>query len=431
MTSPVRRLSITALMLTGACASPGFPAGGPISKKPLELVKVTPDTNALNVKSRTVTFQFDKVVNERPRGAATLDQIVTISPSDGAPSVDWHRRVLVIHPHKPWRANTAYTVTILPGLTDLFGNPTLKPFQTVFSTGGDIPVGVVRGVAFDWVQLRVVSGARIEATIGADTILRYMATSDSSGRFALRYLPTGALKLKMFLDENNNGVQDRREKWDSVSVTLADSVRHDFYLFTHDSAGPSLGEGTSVTDSMTVRVKFTQPLAPDAPLDTSNFRLRLLKDSSFIAIRGVFAAVSRDSVVAGRKRLTADSIALADTSVAGRARVAATDSARAKAKLDSQSLKQIADLRARRDTAKKVPLPKPNRLQPLSEYVIELVRPLADSSRMTLTAEKIVNLAGSVRTSSRFVSYFKAPVPKKDSTALKPPPGKPKLPAKP
>ena len=70
-------------------------------------------------------------------------------------------------------------------------------------------------------------------------------------------------------------------------------------------------------------------------------------------------------------------------------------------------------------------------MQPLSEYVIELVRPLADSSRMTLTAENIVNLAGSKRTSSRFVSYFKAPVPKKDSTALKPPPGKPKLPAKP
>ena len=431
MTRQVRRLSITALVLTGACASAGLPAGGPISKKPLELVQVTPDTNSLNIKSRTVTFQFDKVVNERPRGAASLDQIVTISPSDGAPSVDWHRRVLVIHPHKPWRANTAYTVTILPGLTDLFGNSTLKPFQTVFSTGGEIPTGVVRGVAFDWVQLHVAGGARIEATIGADTMLRYMATSDSSGRFALRYLPAGPLKLKMFLDENNNGIQDRREKWDSVSVTLADSVRHDFYLFTHDSAGPSLGEGTTVTDSMTVRVKFTQPLAPNAPFDTSNFRLRLLKDSSFVAIRGVFAAVSHDSVVAVRKRLTVDSIALADTSVAGRARVAATDSARAKAKLDSVSLQQIADLRARRDTAKKVPLPKPNRVQPLSEYVIELVRPLADSSRMTLTAENIVNLAGSKRTSSRFVSYFKAPVPKKDSTALKPPPGKPKLPAKP
>lgn len=431
MTAHVRRLALTALVLAGACASPGFPAGGPISKKPLELVKVTPDTNSLNVKSRTVTFQFDKVVNERPRGAASLDQIVTVSPSEGTPSVDWHRRILVIHPHKPWRANTAYTVTILPGLSDLFGNATLKPFQTVFSTGGEIPSGVVRGVAFDWVQLQIVSGARIEATIGTDTILRYMATSDSSGRFALRYLPAGPLKLKMFVDENNNGVQDRREKWDSVSVTLADSARHDFYLFVHDSAGPSLGEGTSVTDSLTVRVKFTQPLAPNAPFDTSHFRLRLLKDSSFVAIRGVFAAVSHDSVVAVRKRFTADSIALADTTVAGRARVAATDSARAKAKLDSISLKQIADLRARRDTAKKVPLPKANRVQPLSEYVIELVRPLADSSRMTLTAENIVNLAGSVRTSSRFVSYFKAPVIKKDSTVLKPPPGKPKLPAKP
>jgi hypothetical protein len=417
-----------ALAFAGACASPGLPAGGPISRKPLVLLKVTPDTNSLNVKARSVVFQFDKVVRETDK----LNQLVTISPSDGPPSVDWSRYTLVVHPYKPWRANTAYTVTILPGLADLFGNSTTKPFQTVFSTGKEIPQGAVFGVAFDWAEYRVASGARIEAMVGSDTILRYVATSDSSGRFALRHLPAGDLRLRVFIDENKNGILDRREKWDSVSVSLTDSARHDFYAFSHDSAGPSLGEGTGVTDSLTVHVRFTQPLSPNVPFDTSNLRLRLLtKDSSLVAIRGVFVAVTHDSVETARKNFVADSMMRADTSAKGRAKVLAADSARAQALRFAQSQAQIANVRNRRDSAKKVPPPTLNRPKPVSDFVIELMQPLADSSRMMLTATGVSNIAGSTRTSSRPVSWFKPKVTKQDSTATKPPAARPRPPANP
>ncbi|MBI1808403.1 MAG: Ig-like domain-containing protein, partial [Gemmatimonadetes bacterium] len=122
---------------------------------------------------------------ERPKGAATLDGIVMISPAESPAVVDWHRNRLTVHPKKGWRANTAYVVTLLPGLADLSGNSLPKPIETVFSTGDVIPSAVVRGAVFDWVAQKPVPFARIEGTVGKDTVLRWLAAADSLGRFAL------------------------------------------------------------------------------------------------------------------------------------------------------------------------------------------------------------------------------------------------------
>jgi hypothetical protein len=64
----VRRL-ILALAVAG-CASPGFPPGGPPDKDPPKLVAVVPESGAVNVKPKHVTFEFDEVINEVATGPA-------------------------------------------------------------------------------------------------------------------------------------------------------------------------------------------------------------------------------------------------------------------------------------------------------------------------------------------------------------------------
>jgi hypothetical protein len=260
--------------LAAACASQGMPPGGPPDKAPPVLLKVSPESGSLRVSTRqVVTFSFDEVVNERTRAGQPLDQGVVVSPSDGAISVDWHRTSISIRNRKGWRPDIAYTVTILSGLQDLSGNATRMPLQTVFSTGSVIPHGEVSGVAFDWAAQQVASGARVEAMIGNDTALKFNAVADTAGRFVLTTLPPGTLHIRAYVDANSNRVLDPRELWDSASVTLTDTASRQFYMFAHDTLGPSLLEVTPI-DSLTLRVKFDRPVSPGATLDAAQFSLK-------------------------------------------------------------------------------------------------------------------------------------------------------------
>ena len=119
------RTTLAAAMLAaalGACASPGVPPGGPERHTPPMITRIDPDTNTVNVRGSEFIIHFDEVINERPAAAPTLGDLVLVSPRDGEPDVSWHRNAISIHPRKGWRPNTPYTVTLLPGVSDLRGN---------------------------------------------------------------------------------------------------------------------------------------------------------------------------------------------------------------------------------------------------------------------------------------------------------------------
>jgi hypothetical protein len=422
---------VTALALVTGCASQGMPPGGPIDKTPPQLIAVTPDSGTLHVGAKqTVIFRFDEVVNERTRAGGSLDQGVVVSPSEGVISVDWHRTYITIRSRKGWRPDVAYTVTILPGLQDLSGNGTRKALQTVFSTGTVIPTAEVSGVAFDWVTQTVASGARIEAMIGTDTALKFTAIADSTGRFVMTTLPPGALHLRAYVDANRNHVLDPRELWDSSSVALTDTASREFYVFAHDTIGPSISDVTAV-DSVTLRVRFDRPLLPGAPLAASQFSLKLRDttktDSVPVAVSTVLSAVQYDSVTTRHKIFARDSAMRADTSAAGRKAVARKDSLDRAAALDSASRAQIASVKAGRDSVKPVVLPKPSRAAPLSEFILTLAEPLPYDMFGTLSVTDATGLTGHVHKPARVkqVVLRKPPAPK-DSTAAaaKKPPAK-------
>jgi len=417
-------LASLATVVTWGCASQGLPPGGPPDKSPPVLVKVTPDSGALRVGLRqTVTFQFDEVVGERTKSGVALDQGVVVSPSDGPVSVDWHRTYITIRNKKGWRPDLAYTVTILSGLMDLNGNAIRKPLQTVFSTGTVIPHGEVRGVAFDWAAQQIVSGARVEAMIGNDTALKFLAVADSTGRFVLATLPAGTLKLRAYVDQNQNRVLDPRELWDSSSVALTDSARREFYMFAHDSIGPSLSD-VSAIDSMTLRVRFDRPVSPGAPLDIAQFSLKVKDstktDSVPILLKRISSAARFDTLQQTRKLFVLDSTMRADTSEAGRKAVQRQDSLKRAAAIDSISRAQDAAANAsRHGIVPKVENPKPSRPAPLSEFILELAQPLPYDMFATLSAKDVLGLTGHTHKPPRVKQFVlrKPKPPAKDSTA--------------
>ncbi len=377
----MRRL-ITAVALL-ACASQGDPPGGPPDAAAPVLIGIVPESGAVNVRPERVEFRFDEVVSERPSGATSLEQMVLISPSDGLPRVDWRRRSIAVRPRRDWRANAVYTVTLLPGISDLRGNVMRTGASVIFSTGAAIPDTRIAGILYDWVAGSAARLGAVEAIALPDSIV-YVARTDSAGRFALAHLPPGSYVLRAWLDANNNRDLDPREAYDSASVVLRDTASLTLFAFVHDTLPPRINT-VQVVDSMTLRVELNQPLDPEQPLDTTRFRLTA-SDSSALALRAVFTADSFD-------RAQADSIARADTTRRAPPRQAPA---------------------APRDS---VVLPRP---VPVSRFVVVTALPLQPEASYRLIAVEARNLMGRAGTSARvFTTPRRAPA---DTTPPAPPP---------
>ena len=409
----------------GGCAEIGRgPPGGPEDHAPPKLLKVTPDTGALHVKPKEVVFRFDEVVNERPTGANSLDGLVVLSPSDGVPRVSWHRQAISIRPRRGFRANTTYSVTLLPGMADLRGNVLKSASTTFFSTGGEIPRTALRGIVFDWVAGKPAPRALVQAFHPGDTTFAWIATTDSVGNFEIRAFPAGTYLVRAVLDANNNRTLDPREPFDTLVAAIADSARVELLAFVHDSLGPRI-DRLATEDSLTLRVEFDKPYEPTHPVTAAQFVL-LRADSTTVPI----AALLSDSALSLEKEAAAK--ARADSLQRANPTRARADTARARpvpnaprpagqaVPLPSRRGAPSAAGAAQRDT---LPLPKPSRPSPVSRVNIRLGAPLTPATTYRLRATDVWGLSGAPRTSDRvFTTPKPAPPAARDSTGSKPAP---------
>jgi hypothetical protein len=396
----------------GACAEVrGGPPGGPEDHAPPKLVKVTPDTGRVNTKPKEVVFRFDETVSERPSGVNTLDALVVLSPSDGVPRVSWHRKAITVRPRKGFRANTAYSVTLLPGIADLRGNVLHAAEQTWFSTGGEIPQTALRGIVFDWVTGKPAPNALVQLFRGNDTTFSWIATADSTGRFELRAFPSGSYRVRGLIDENHNRVADRREAFDTLGVSIADSGRVELLAFVHDSLGPRI-DRLAVEDSVTLRLDFDQPYEPTHPVTPAQFTLKRT-DSTIVPITGFLtdSALTAEKAAAARARGDTTAPAAAARRSPDSTRVVAPNVPAAGGSSIPLPRRGATGPAAARDTT---PPPKPSRPSPSARVIIRLGAPLAAGASYRLVATDVWGLSGAPRTSDRVFTVPKPapPAPK-------------------
>ena len=334
-------LALTTGAVAGiACASAGAPPGGPEDHAPPQILSVTPESGQTNVRPKEVEFRFDEVVSDRGTGATAVDQLFLISPRIGAPDVSWHRRRITVKPGKGFLPNTAYRITVLPGLADLRGNVRKDGATVLFSTGAGFPPYSILGVVFDWVGQQVVKGAYVEAVSHPDTNVVYVAATDSAGDFEVGPLPAGEYTLRAMIDQNSNRTLDRNEKWDSATVTVSNArpvVELD--AIERDTVPPAISN-IEVVDSVTLRVTFDKPIDPVMPLQPALVQLQR-SDSTPLEV----TRVQRNSVYEeARRAQAADSVKRAQAADSVK-RAQAADSARRAQATDSS--RRADSLRAR------------------------------------------------------------------------------------
>jgi hypothetical protein len=272
-------------LLGVACASPGMPPGGPPHVTAPQIVAIIPDSGTVGVKPKEVVFRFDEVVAERPVSVTTLGDLFLISPRDGVPDASWHRDAIGVKPAHGWRANTPYTVIMLPGLADIRGNVRNTGVSTFFSTGRTIPRTRLVGDVFDWVSGSPGKGALVESFVPPDSIHPYVALADSNGMFVMEHVPPVRYTVRAYLDRNRNLAVDPSEPWDTVSVSLADSARINLFIFVHDTLPPKVRD-VKALDSLTLQLTFDKPVDPTQTLGTKNLAV-IGPDSSRLPIVSV------------------------------------------------------------------------------------------------------------------------------------------------
>lgn len=286
-----------------ACATIQDPPGGPPDFTAPVLLAVVPDSGAvLDGFEDDVEFQFDEVISERAAGG--LETLILLSPRPEELRVSWKRTRMTVKPREGWRTNAIYHVTLLPGVVDLRNNRLDSSRTIVFSTGGPIPDTRMTGVVVDWEAGSAARTALVEAVLLPDS-LTYVTQTDSSGAFLLSEVPRGPYLLITTIDQNNNGMRDLRESFDSVSIQLDSAAEHTFWTFAHDTTGPRLS-GVSDLDSLTIRLTFTQMLPPgEAP--SGAIQVLSLPDTTPVPVQAVWTQLAYDSVSA-IEQAVADSI---------------------------------------------------------------------------------------------------------------------------
>jgi Big-like domain-containing protein/carboxypeptidase family protein len=416
----VRRLITLAVLATIAvilgCASAGQPPGGPERKTPPEILSISPDSGATNVGVKEVEFKFDEVVSDRPAGAATgeLDQIFLVSPMDGAANVSWHRSRITVKPRKGFRANTAYRITMLPGLADLRGNVRKDGATILFSTGATFPPFSILGRVFDWSAGRPANGAFVEAISHPDTNLIYVTATDSMGSFDVGPLPAGTYTVRALIDANSNRTVDRNEKWDTTTAVVT-TVRPVIELdaIERDSV-PPVFDNIDVTDSVTISVTFDKPLDPAMHPDSTMLTVQK-QDSSRIGI----VSVALESAFQ-KARASRDSAHRADSLRADSARrpaAAPPASPATPARPPSPAVPVPGGQRAA------PPPPKPKAPAPERTIIITVATPLAQNTTYRLTARGFKNLRGNAREVTRTFTVPKPAPPKPPADTTRRAPG--------
>jgi hypothetical protein len=381
----VRRRLIAASVLVAACASAGPPPGGPEDRTPPRLVRVSPDTNAVNVGARSAVFYFDETINDRGTDAQDVANMFLVSPSDGTPRIGYHRTRIDVRPRNGFRPNTAYTITLLPGLSDLRSNTMKDGATVVFSTGSTIPTARITGIAFDWVGGQPAARALIEATT-PDSVV-YLAQADSGGRFSVGPLNPGSYLVRATIDQNNNHRADRGESWDSLRVSAPSTAPVELLAASRDTLPARLATVT-MGDSVTLRLTFDRLLDPAQQFALTSFRVAG-SDSVPIALTAVRTPAQETELTLARQRQLADSARRAD-SLAGRA------------------LPPVQPAPA----AAQDSLPRPSRAAPFTSLSLVLARPLAPNTPYRARVTTVRALSGQTTASERLFTTPRAGAPR-------------------
>lgn len=204
----VRLLCLVALCIfCYRCAHQVAPGGGPADKTPPMLVSESPSSGALNFPSKgTLTFTFSEWID--PKSAERALSVFPL-PAGGI-VVRTRAKTITLSALRGFPDSTTFQVELNAGLVDFHGNSMGTPHQLFFSTGAALDSGAIVGQVIDpgrrilQPKVALFDSATVASADSAWFLVpRYVVQTDSSGRFAFRFIRPATYAVVAFFDKSN------------------------------------------------------------------------------------------------------------------------------------------------------------------------------------------------------------------------------------
>lgn len=267
--------AVTAVLTLAACASEGFPPGGPEDRLPPVLVETDPAQRAVNAApDQAITLTFDEVIDERQLGE--LQGLIRVNPDDPEFDLMLEENVVTLAPDEPMIEDLTYSVTVLPGIRDREGNATTEPQSILFSVGGEVPItlSLVRVTILNQDGEPAVGAFyRMENT---ETEFGYTMTADSQGRIEAEAVAYGPYVATAWLERvRPEGWQMTEEPGtrDTFELSLERRAHEATYtIAVLDTTAPVITE-IATPGSRLIRVLIDDRLPEDTTLTPDQVRL--------------------------------------------------------------------------------------------------------------------------------------------------------------
>lgn len=269
-----RHALATMVLVAVACASEGFPPGGPEDLVPPVVVESEPADRAVNAEpDQKIVLRFDEIISEQQSNA--IDDFVRVNPDVPEFDAELDGDTITLTPDGPMMDGVTYSVTVLPGLQDRDRNATVIPRTILFSVGGEQPItlSIVRAtIVRDSVPAR---GAtyRIESV---EDSFAYQWDADSAGQVRAEAVAFGRYVATAWIENVRPfGWQETEEAGarDTFAISLENRAYDATYRIAVVDTTAPLVERAETPESRSIVVGFDDRLADDPPIETDMVRL--------------------------------------------------------------------------------------------------------------------------------------------------------------
>ena len=213
------RLSVLPILYAGclaffSCGQPMPPTGGPRDTLPPVPVKAIPGDSTTNFQGNRIVLEFDEYVQlDNPFEKLGFSPVPKIRPQ-----AESRLKTVTIRIKDTLEPNTTYSIDFGDALKDVNEGNVLKNLTYVFSTGGRIDSGVIRGRVFlaengkTDSTLIVILHRNMDDSAVAKERPRYAAKVRSDGEFLLRYLAPGEYRIYALKDADGSLKYDQKSE---------------------------------------------------------------------------------------------------------------------------------------------------------------------------------------------------------------------------
>lgn len=258
ISSSANRTAVLLLWLgVAGCAQISSPTGGPVDEDPPQVLAMTPPTDEVQARPRSLRILFDEFVSLK----SAQQQLIISPPISKRPTIKVRgKEVRVEMDPNAFEDSTTYVFSFGGGIVDLHeSNPALD-LNWAFSTGSEMDSLELKGRVTDRMSGGAMEGLRVllfQEPIELDSILAgtlpaAIGVTDATGLFRIDYLKDGQFFALALDDANANYRWDEGEylAFDTIPMVAGDTLVRAFSGFEPKKPTPLRYIESSKIDSV-------------------------------------------------------------------------------------------------------------------------------------------------------------------------------------